>query len=94
MKQGAKPTWMTIDEVAAWVADDPNNIIDFIIEDRIPYTFHPDGISIWFEGFQMVMTELYDLEGDLRALNEAAERHTEQDVLGLLMEYDRKNRDV
>jgi hypothetical protein len=64
-------TWMTIDEVAALVADDPNNIIEFIREDRIPYSYHPDGIEIWWEGFQMCMTALYNLEEMLAQIHEA-----------------------
>lgn len=89
------PTWMTIQEVADLVADDYSVIVSFITADRIPYRFHPDGIEIWFEGFQTCMNDLYDLEGYVNDLYEAREWvPDEQDVLKLLTEYDRENRDV
>lgn len=58
----------TIDEIAEFVADSRENIIGFIWDDRIPYIVVSDGILIPFSGFQVCMNDLYDLEGDLRAL--------------------------
>lgn len=87
------PTWKTIGQVARLVADDYNNIVQFICDDRVPYRYHDDGVEIWFEGFQMVMPELYDLVDDLEIIRKAAEEITEADVLGLLTDYTRRRDD-
>lgn len=63
--------WFTIDEIARLAADDRENIIEFIRSDRIPYVALPEGILIPLGGFQMCMSDLYDLEGDLQALLDA-----------------------
>lgn len=85
------PTWKTIEQVARRVADDYNNIVGFVCEDRIPYRYHEDGIEIWWEGFRMVMPELYDLAADLRTLCEAAKFLSEADVHSLLTDYTRRD---
>lgn len=75
-----EPTWMTIDELAALVADDPNQIMEWIAEDRIPYAYHPDGILVWWEGFQMIMTEIYDLETMLAQIHEVVGDLTDEEI--------------
>lgn len=53
--------WFSIDEIANLVDDKRENIIQFIIEDRIPYVVLPEGIYIPLGGFQMCMPDLYPL---------------------------------
>jgi hypothetical protein len=68
------PTWLTIQETADRAFDSHENIVQFVIEDRVPYRYHEDGIEIWWEGFQMLMTELYNIEEMLAQVDAVMQR--------------------
>jgi hypothetical protein len=71
----------TIEQIAEIAADSVENIQEFVREDRVPYVALPDGILIPLGGFQCCMNDLYDLVGDLKAIQEAFgwDEDTEED---------------
>ena len=75
---------LTIDQIADLVADERENIIEFLREDRIMYIIAPDGILIPLGAFQVMMPELYDLKNDLAVIKEMASGLTEEQVDAIL----------